>query len=418
MKQFLLVLAAFAGLASANAQIAAKSYEFKNGAWFTGTGFETATWYTVNGVFSKKAPLKIDSTIDLSGKWIVPPMADAFCTSIVDQGAAPKLIQATFDEGIFYLRLAGNTQEGRAVVEPLLNKSNAPDAIFSNGALTCSLGYPFVQFEGPAQGLRNPQQWGQQYDKIKSGRKQLGNGYWFVDNKEALTANWPKILAQKPGYIFIYLLDAANQGGKEGKGLSADMAKAIVKKAHKAGIQALAFVETAADARLALKIGADGLANLPGYNWDGSGDLKNLELTLDDFKKMAKKKMFVTPLFAANQGNIGKAAVLNFQTQTFERIMASGVSMVMGSNDPSRTSRVELGYWFNIGKNNYLKLIRAACETSPQSIFPKRKIGKIENGYEASFLVLDQDPSQNLLILRMISMKVKNGIILPAAGRK
>lgn len=33
-------------------------------------------------------------------------------------------------------------------------------------------------------------------------------------------------------------------------------------------------------------------------------------------------------------------------------------------------------------------LLQLLTETTPQAIFPKRKIGRLEKGYEASFLVL------------------------------
>jgi imidazolonepropionase-like amidohydrolase len=52
------------------------------------------------------------------------------------------------------------------------------------------------------------------------------------------------------------------------------------------------------------------------------------------------------------------------------------------------------------------------CENSPRAIFPKRKIGKIEDGYEASFIVLSDNPLDNILKIRAISFKVKNGKVL------
>ncbi len=68
----------------------------------------------------------------------------------------------------------------------------------------------------------------------------LGNGYWFIDSKEALDKNWVRIKEQKPDVLSIYLLDSQNSGGKESKGLSPDVAKAVVKKAHKSGLRVFA----------------------------------------------------------------------------------------------------------------------------------------------------------------------------------
>jgi len=414
----LFLLFVFAALVQALfAQSVSKTYEYRNGSWYNGTDFTNATWYVAKGNFSKKAPAKIDSIIDLGGRWVVPPMADVECSSLAGNPSASNSLKMYWEEGTFYLQILENTQEGRAAVQGLLNKPGAPDAIFGNGAITCSMGYPFLKYEGPAQGVRNPQQWGAKYDKIKTGRKMLGDGYWFIDNKDALDVNWDKIKAQKPGVIGIYLLDAEKNGGKEGKGLTPDMAKAIVKKAHKADLRVYAHVETAADLQLGLKLGVDGFANLPGFNWDGSGDVKKYELSDDDLKKLAKKDIPVVPLFSHAQTTAPAPAVTTFHTTTFKRLLDNNVFVVLGSDDLQRTGRAELAYWFNLGTLEYGKILKILCENSPRAIFPKRKIGKIEDGYEASFLVLDDNPLVNIMKLRAISFKVKNGVVIPAVNK-
>ena len=258
------------------AQTAGKTYEFRNGQWFDGQGFATATWYTTNGLLSKKAPVKIDSIIDLEGRWVVPPFGDAHSSSISENPSAVNTLTQYMGEGTFYLQILGNTQEGRSATAPLLNKPTAPDAIFANGAITCSLGSPFLEYEGPANKIKNPAQWGERYAELKTSQKMLGNGYWFIDNKAALSANWDKIKVQNPGVISIYLLDVQNNGGKEGKGLSAEVAKLVIKKAHGSGLRVYAHVETAEDLRLGLKLGADGFANLPVIIGTGRVKPKNL----------------------------------------------------------------------------------------------------------------------------------------------
>jgi imidazolonepropionase-like amidohydrolase len=48
-------------------------------------------------------------------------------------------------------------------------------------------------------------------------------------------------------------------------------------------------------------------------------------------------------------------------------------------------------------------------DATAQATFPGRKIGKLQDGYEANFLVLDRDPAANLDNLSSISMRVKQG---------
>ncbi len=396
----------------ASAQSAGKNYEYKNGQWYTGLEFVKATWYVSNGLLTQKAPVKIDSIVDLEGHWVIPPMADAGSSSLSGNRSAANMAKQYLDEGVFYVQVLNNTQEGRKTLQPLLNKSNTPDAIFTNGAITCSLGEPFLKFEGPAQDIPNPAEWANAYDKIKTGRKLLGDAYWFVDNKDALDANWEKIVAQKPDMILIYLLDAQINGGKESKGLSVDMAKAVVKKAHKAKLRVLARVETADDVRLGIKIGVDGFANLPGHNWDGSGDPARFMISNDDLKKLAKKKTPVTTLLSHGQSAAPQPAVKEFHSKMYSRLVGSGVNLIIASDDPQRTIRGEINYLNGLSKQNGPDLLRVLCENTAGAIFPNRKIGKLKEGYEASFLVLKDDPFANILKVRASAFKVKNGTVL------
>jgi imidazolonepropionase-like amidohydrolase len=271
---------------------------------------------------------------------------------------------------------------------------------------------PFLEYEGPANKIKNPAQWSERYAELKTSQKMLGNGYWFIDNKEALAANWDKLKMQNPGVISIYLLDVQNSGGKEGKGLSAEVAKLVVKKAHKSGLRVFAQVETADDLRFGLKIGVDGFANLPGNNWDGSGDLKKFELSDDDIKILAKKKTPLVLLLSHAQAAVNRPVVQEFHNRAIKRLLDANVQVAMGSDDSQRTLRVELNYWYGLGQLDSPRTLKVLCENTPRAIFPNRKIGKIENGYEASFIVLSDNPMTNVLKTRIQAFKVKDGVLL------
>ena len=391
------------------AQTPARTYELKNGNWYNGKDFTPGTWYVANGLLSKKSPARVDSVIDLLGRYVTPPMGDAFSSSVADNPSAANVAKLYAEEGTFYIQVLSNTQEGRVAVQNILNKPGTPDAIYANGGITCTLGFPFVNYEAPAQGIRNPETIAQRIGFIKEQRKMLGNGYWFVDSKEMLDKEWAKIVAQKPGVISIYLLDVLNSGGKENKGLTEETAKAVIKKAHKAKLRVWAHIETPEDLRIALKLGVDGIANLPGYNWNGSGDVKKLELSDADLKLLAKKKTPVVTLFSHAQSATPRPAVQAFHSGTLKRLFENNVNVVLGSNDSQRTGRAELNYWHMLGSLNTSSTLKVLVETTPRAIFPKRKIGKIEDGYEASFIVLSDNPLTNILKIRASAFKMKNG---------
>lgn len=287
--------------------------------------------------------------------------------------------------------------------------------LFGNGGITCTLGYPFLEYEGPANNVRNPLLWESKMEELKAQRKMMGDGYWFIDSKDALNSQWDKIKAQKPDFIHIYLLDAEKSGSKPGKGLTPDIAKAVVKKAHKSDLRVVAHVETAEDLRLALKIGVDAFANIPGNTWNGKDDKSRYELTDEDWKKLAKKQIPVTLLLSLGQlpGAEGQPVQL-FHGSILRRAFGSGAKVCIGSSDMQRTTRRELNYWFSFGDQHASDILRSICEYTPQSIFPNRKIGKLAEGYEASFVVLRENPLGNLLRIRMVTFKAKQGVLFDA----
>jgi imidazolonepropionase-like amidohydrolase len=51
-------------------------------------------------------------------------------------------------------------------------------------------------------------------------------------------------------------------------------------------------------------------------------------------------------------------------------------------------------------------------ETTPKTIFPKREIGALKEGYEASFLALEGNPLEDLQNVRKIKLRFKQGVLL------
>ena len=63
-------------------------------------------------------------------------------------------------------------------------------------------------------------------------------------------------------------------------------------------------------------------------------------------------------------------------------------------------------------KSENRELLEMWCNTTAITIFPRRKIGKLKPGYEASFLVLKKNPLQEFTAIQQISLRVKQGRIL------
>src|SRR5204863_103068 len=56
--------------------------------------------------------------------------------------------------------------------------------------------------------------------------------------------------------------------------------------------------------------------------------------------------------------------------------------------------------------------LRMWSETTPGTIFPKRQIGALREGFEASFLALEADPVKDFRNVRRIKVRFKQGFLL------
>lgn len=82
----------------------------------------------------------------------------------------------------------------------------------------------------------------------------------------------------------------------------------------------------------------------------------------------------------------------------------------MGENEPRGSN-----YLFQTGFATPAQMLNMQCSATPKLVFPNRKIGKIADGFEASFLILEGDPTKNVLNIRRILMKFKDGQLLKSA---
>ncbi len=424
---FLLVI-----VASVNFAQKSKVYEFKNGNWYNGKTFKRGTFYVVDGIFSSKKPAKIDESIDLKNQFVIPPFADAHTHNLDGAFNLQKIINDYLSEGTFYVQVLANYAVGAKQAKPFLNKPSSLDVVYANGGLTSTLGHPFLAYEPRALGFYNYADWEKNMDKIKLSRIGENEVYWFLDSKADVDAKWEKFLAQKPDVVKILLLDAENYekirvNGKVGdKGLSPEVAEYVVNKAHQANLRVFAHIETANDFRLGLKIGVDGFAHLPNYGWNGkTEDAPKDDLTIADIKLAARKKAIVIPTM-----QIGKLEVTDYSSpeqkvdqERFERVLErqrklldkmlkNGVKIALGSDYYGKTTGIELWYLHDNKILDNKNLLKIAVEDTPQTIFPNRKIGKLQDGYEASFITLEENPLINFNTVKKIGLRFKQGFFI------
>jgi imidazolonepropionase-like amidohydrolase len=89
------------------------------------------------------------------------------------------------------------------------------------------------------------------------------------------------------------------------------------------------------------------------------------------------------------------------------------VRLAIGSDAYRDDSVAEVTYLATLGVFTPLQLLRMWSEATPRAIFPQRRVGCLDDGCEASLLVLDADPSADFAHTKSITLRMKDGRLLP-----
>lgn len=426
MKNLLLATALIFLYVSSKAQ----TYQFENGNWLINNKFVSTTVYTQNGKFLFEKPTNIDSVINLNNNYCIPPFGDAHTHNLDGVYGLKDMIIKYLKEGVFYVQVLGNNGQGAVNSRPVLARTKL-DVQFANGLLTSTYGHGFYPYEPMAMGIYAPYQQVIYADSIKKSRIVENKAYFFLDNIAEVDEKWNLIMAYKPDLIKICLNDAKNYITKrkiekpDDNGLSEEVATYIVKKAHQQGFRVYAHIETADDARLCAKIGVDALAHLPGYGWNGKEESKSKYcINKEDIKNFKKANLAIVPTFNYDgtktydsNGNEtinieNYNASIQYKTWVLKRMKKANIPIGIGADSYGSSVMPEIDALIKNKVYSNRELIEIYSRSTPQLIFPTRKIGEIKEGYEASFLVLKANPLKNIQSIKNTGLKVKQGVIL------
>jgi hypothetical protein len=386
-----------------------------NGQWFEGESFKSKPMYSSRGLFTSRKPSRIDRTIDLKNRWIVPPFADAHSHSfgLGIPGADAIAAQAYQRAGVFYVQSQGNlpmTEAEKAAI--LLNSPEGIDVALSNATVTShnSALHAFLASMILPRGIFP----GYSLETLNGVR------YFEIDSNEELKRKWPLILAQKNDFIktYLWLTDNAPFVGPAAltgqHALSEDVFRSVVSQAHAVGLRVSAHIVSAGDFKLSIEGGADEIAHMPSIGI----------ITPEVAKMAARRNVSVVTTMAQVGGDPEKipipmreaaAAMLLVTTNNLKVLAANGVSIVIGADNPADTTTVEASYIKSLGIFNNAAMLRMWGTATPRAIFPDRKIGAFKDGYEASFLSLDADPLKDWAATERIQLRFKQGTLMATA---
>jgi imidazolonepropionase-like amidohydrolase len=341
--------------------------------------------------------------VELHGDYVVPPFCEAHNHNLGSPEENEASIARYLREGIFYVGILSNLP---AITDPIRHTYNTPtsvDVIFANGPLTASGGHPIRLRElllerGAYPGFT---------------RETLpGQGYFVIDSEADLERHWPTIASQRPDFIKIVLAfseeferrrdDPAYFGRK---GLDPSLVPRIVKRAHDNGLRVFAHVESGHDFHVAVAADVDVVAHLPGSDYPTAIDPA-------DARAAAERGVFVittTMLIERPNRAAHRPALREAQISNLRLLRDAGVTLAAGSDEYGETSSAEIAYLRTLGVFSDIELLRMWTTNCARTLFPDRRVGGLDPGNEASFLVLDADPLANFEAVRDIRLRVKQG---------
>ena len=390
-----------------------------NGRWFDGTRFESRTMYMSGERFIPKPRIDPDSVIDLHGGFVVPPFAEAHNHNF--DASSPETAKAVVDkymaDGVFYGQNPANVLRARQGLLGFINNPKGVDVKFSNAALTGPGGHPLGLF------LRNLSRGAM----LPTDTNTTGGFIWIIRDQTDLASKWPAILNGKPDFIKVILAYSdqyerrlADSTTFNWRGIDPRLLPEIVRLAHASDLRVMAHVETAADFRNALKAGVDQIGHIPGFRGNEKGEMPDLipyTLTDADADEAARRGTFVVTTLGGIAGVPDSALRRKadaFFAANLRMLKKHNVRVIVGSDSYRTTSLPEALYLSTLGVYSNSELLELWSEATPRAIFPGRKIGKLEPGYEASFLVLKSDPLADFSNVKTIVMRMKQGAFISA----
>jgi len=423
MKKALLLVTLCATL-SAYAQVptTTHNYQFTNGNWFDGQKFVPRTFYSVAGVLSTKRPARIDRVFDLKGNYVVPPFGEAHNHNLDWSSDAnfARVNKLYLNAGIFYVKNPNSLLRSRQPTLAHINLPNSVDGILSNGGLTASGGHP-IEIVSPQRGF-----------KPDDGEGQF---YYVIDNAADFQRKWPAIKAGQPDFIKTYLIYSEEYAKRKDdktydgwKGLDPSVLPDIVRAAHREGLRVSTHVETAVDFHNAVVAGVDEINHTPGFRPERNDfanyvNLTRYQISEADARFAAKKHIVVVTTigeaidetFNEKRNERDRLAVRVMLVQNLNVLRKNGVQIAIGSDSFRQTSLAEALSLAKLQTFDNLTLLKMWCETTAATIFPKRKIGYLKDGYEANFLVLTGNPLTDFANVKTIEFRFKRGepLVIP-----
>lgn len=258
-------------------------------------------------------------------------------------------------------------------------------------------------------------------------RRAEGESYFVLEQKADVARKWRAIMASRPDVITIFLLNTyryatllADTLQLDRNGLDPLLVPSIVAAAHARGRRVAAHIETASDFHVVVTAGVDIIAHLPGLAITNAADSIRAVIAPADAKRAAERGIAVIPtawlatLPRISRGDTAQIArTMRVQRQNLITLRQFGVRLAIGSDGFASSAREAL-FLMSLGMFSPADVLRLWSRETPQLVFPNRRIGRLDAGFEASFRALTCDPLASFSCTDSIAYRMRQGRPLQA----
>jgi hypothetical protein len=185
------------------------------------------------------------------------------------------------------------------------------------------------------------------------------------------------------------------------RGLNPQLLPKIVAMAHADHLRVTAHVNTAMDFHHAVAAGVDEITHLP-----------MAKISEEDAKLAAQLGIVVvtTTLSHRPAGHVDHLDEIH--RYNLQLLHNAGVKLAVGTDNNDLTALNEVENLHRLQVFDDLTLLKIWVENTPQTIFPEKKLGHLQDGYEASFLALEGNPLEDFSNISKISFRFKQGRVI------
>ncbi len=242
------------------------------------------------------------------------------------------------------------------------------------------------------------------------------HAYYIIDSDADIEAKWPLILQYRPDFLKLMLVESEHYAERRDdpkffgtKGLSPEIFAKLVAKAHKNDLRVSVHINSVYDFHVAVAAGVEEIAHLPGYR------APELVDKADAADAARRGIVVVTTAGLINRFKEREperyAKSREAQAANLRLLKEAGVKLVVGSDEYDDTSIAEVAHLRSLGVFNNVEMLRMWTENCAGA-FRGRRIGRLADGYEASFIAFGGDPLKDFEATKRIELRVKDSRVI------